>query len=265
VEAMLLKVPEVAQLLGMSRAKIYELMASGALRSVRVDGSRRVRTADVADFVARLDERWPMRARSRSSNSEQPAVRKPAGVVRLGGTRPSRRADLAVLVLQAGRAAIPRSPARCTAPTEELQHRSTQCAATRRSRAPVGPSGPLPCSHSPSAGTDRSDSPSRAVGRSLTAATGAAGGKLSRPNRTHLELDAVVIGAVAAMKTTETDRMNRRRRRRIRSARLGELVQVTAEGVAILAVGRVLGASRRVIERVPGGRGRTGGPCRFAW
>ncbi len=54
-----MKVPEVAERLGMSRAKVYELMASGTLRSVRVDGCRRVRTDDLRDFVAQLDERWP--------------------------------------------------------------------------------------------------------------------------------------------------------------------------------------------------------------
>ena len=59
MEAMLLKVPEVAARLGLSRAKVYELMASGALRSVRVDGCRRVRSEDLATFVANLDELWP--------------------------------------------------------------------------------------------------------------------------------------------------------------------------------------------------------------
>lgn len=61
METMLLKVPEVAARLGMSRAKVYELMASGALRSVRLDGARRVRTEDLLDFVAQLDGRWPTR------------------------------------------------------------------------------------------------------------------------------------------------------------------------------------------------------------
>lgn len=41
------------------RAKVYELMACGALRSFRVDGCRRVRTDDLVAFVANLDERWP--------------------------------------------------------------------------------------------------------------------------------------------------------------------------------------------------------------
>jgi excisionase family DNA binding protein len=59
MEALLMKVPEVAAQLGMSRAKVYELMASGTLRSVRVGGCRRVRTDDLIAFVANLDERWP--------------------------------------------------------------------------------------------------------------------------------------------------------------------------------------------------------------
>jgi excisionase family DNA binding protein len=59
MEAMLLKVPDVAVRLGMSRAKVYELMASGALRSVRVDGCRQVRAHDLVAFVADLDESWP--------------------------------------------------------------------------------------------------------------------------------------------------------------------------------------------------------------
>ena len=64
VELMLLKVPEVAATLSMSRAKVYELMAAGSLRSVRVDGCRRVRTDDLVAFVAGLDERWPQDAGS---------------------------------------------------------------------------------------------------------------------------------------------------------------------------------------------------------
>lgn len=52
----LLKVREVAAWLGMSRAKVYELMSSGVLRSVRIDGCRRVRTEDLSDFVANLDD-----------------------------------------------------------------------------------------------------------------------------------------------------------------------------------------------------------------
>lgn len=57
MEALLLKVPEVATRLGLCRAKVYELMSSGALRSVRMDGCcRRVRAADQDAFGAALEE-----------------------------------------------------------------------------------------------------------------------------------------------------------------------------------------------------------------
>ena len=55
MDAMLLKVPDVVACLGVSRATVYELMASGALRSVRVGGSRRIRADDLEAFVAGLE------------------------------------------------------------------------------------------------------------------------------------------------------------------------------------------------------------------
>uniref|UniRef100_UPI003F49423D helix-turn-helix domain-containing protein n=1 Tax=Actinomadura rifamycini TaxID=31962 RepID=UPI003F49423D len=39
---LLLTVPEAARALSISRSKLYELLASGAVRSVRIDGSRRI-------------------------------------------------------------------------------------------------------------------------------------------------------------------------------------------------------------------------------
>jgi excisionase family DNA binding protein len=47
VDNLLLRVPEVAHRLGVSRAKVYELMSAGRLRSVRIDGCRRVRVRDL--------------------------------------------------------------------------------------------------------------------------------------------------------------------------------------------------------------------------
>lgn len=64
---MLLKVPEVAQRLGISRAKVYELMASGELRSVRVGGSRRIHSVDLDRFIAELDATWPSGTSARRS------------------------------------------------------------------------------------------------------------------------------------------------------------------------------------------------------
>jgi excisionase family DNA binding protein len=50
----LYRVPEAAQALGLSRAKVYELVQSGALGSVKIDASRRIPAQDLAQFVERL-------------------------------------------------------------------------------------------------------------------------------------------------------------------------------------------------------------------
>ncbi len=52
---LLYRVPEVAEALGISRAKVYQLIQSGTLRSVKIDSSRLVRSADLMEFVADLD------------------------------------------------------------------------------------------------------------------------------------------------------------------------------------------------------------------
>ena len=54
MESLLLKVPEVARSLGISRAKVYELIAGGTLASVKIDGCRRVRAADLRAYVDSL-------------------------------------------------------------------------------------------------------------------------------------------------------------------------------------------------------------------
>ena len=54
MERLLLRVPEVAERLTMSRSKVYQLIQSGALPSVRIDHSRRVRARDLEAFVAAL-------------------------------------------------------------------------------------------------------------------------------------------------------------------------------------------------------------------
>jgi excisionase family DNA binding protein len=53
VVRLLHKVSE-ASALGLSRAKVYELINSGALRAVRIDGARRIKAADLEAFVASL-------------------------------------------------------------------------------------------------------------------------------------------------------------------------------------------------------------------
>jgi excisionase family DNA binding protein len=41
--------------LGVGRTKVYELMRSGALRSVKIGGLRRIPALALADFVAQLE------------------------------------------------------------------------------------------------------------------------------------------------------------------------------------------------------------------
>jgi excisionase family DNA binding protein len=50
----LLTVPEAAAVLAISRSKLYELLAAGVVRSVRIDGSRRVPVEALETYVANL-------------------------------------------------------------------------------------------------------------------------------------------------------------------------------------------------------------------
>lgn len=47
----LVRVEEAARRMSISRAKAYELIGRGELRSVRIDGSRRVRVSDLNDYI----------------------------------------------------------------------------------------------------------------------------------------------------------------------------------------------------------------------
>jgi excisionase family DNA binding protein len=51
---LLLTVPEAAEALAISRSKLYELIAAGLVRSVRIDGSRRVPVEVLETYVATL-------------------------------------------------------------------------------------------------------------------------------------------------------------------------------------------------------------------
>lgn len=52
----LFTVIEVSQLLGIGRSKVYELMYSGELKSVKIGGSRRIRYSDLGEYVRYLDD-----------------------------------------------------------------------------------------------------------------------------------------------------------------------------------------------------------------
>jgi len=53
-DKLLLTVVEAAQRLGLKRSKGYQLIQTGRLRSVKIDGSRRVLVSDLEEFVAGL-------------------------------------------------------------------------------------------------------------------------------------------------------------------------------------------------------------------
>jgi len=52
----LVRVQEAARLLGISRAKTYELISAGDLESVTIGRARRVPVDALTDFVARLSD-----------------------------------------------------------------------------------------------------------------------------------------------------------------------------------------------------------------
>jgi excisionase family DNA binding protein len=59
METVLLKIPEVMERLAVGQTKVYELMSSGELRSVKVGRSRRVPSDDPERFMAELDDSRP--------------------------------------------------------------------------------------------------------------------------------------------------------------------------------------------------------------
>jgi excisionase family DNA binding protein len=52
---LLVRPEDAAIALGIGRTKVYELMRSGALRSVKIGGLRRIPAIALADFVAMLE------------------------------------------------------------------------------------------------------------------------------------------------------------------------------------------------------------------
>ena len=53
---LLLTVPEAAEALGISRSKLYQLISAGIVRSVRIDGSRRVPVESLTAYINQLME-----------------------------------------------------------------------------------------------------------------------------------------------------------------------------------------------------------------
>ena len=51
---LLLTVPEAAEALGISRSKLYQLISAGLIRSIRIDGSRRVPVDALTAYLNQL-------------------------------------------------------------------------------------------------------------------------------------------------------------------------------------------------------------------
>ena len=51
---LLLTVPEAAEALAISRSKLHELLAAGAVDSIRIDGSRRIPLSALDEYVSGL-------------------------------------------------------------------------------------------------------------------------------------------------------------------------------------------------------------------
>lgn len=51
---LLLTVPEAAEALGISRSKLYQLLSAGTIRSIRIDGSRRVPVEALTAYINQL-------------------------------------------------------------------------------------------------------------------------------------------------------------------------------------------------------------------
>lgn len=54
IDKLLLKPEEAAEMLSIGRSKVYELIGTGELASVRIGTSRRVPTDALVEFVSRL-------------------------------------------------------------------------------------------------------------------------------------------------------------------------------------------------------------------
>ncbi|MFG1941592.1 helix-turn-helix domain-containing protein [Nonomuraea sp. NPDC048826] len=54
---LLLTVPEAAEALAISRSKLYQLLATGAVDSIRIDGSRRIPVSALTDYITQLSRK----------------------------------------------------------------------------------------------------------------------------------------------------------------------------------------------------------------
>jgi excisionase family DNA binding protein len=51
---LLLTVPDAAEALSISRSKLYQLIASGAVTSIQIEGARRIPISALHDYISHL-------------------------------------------------------------------------------------------------------------------------------------------------------------------------------------------------------------------
>lgn len=84
MDRLLLRPEDAAQVLSIGRSKLYELLASGRLGSVTIDGCRRIRVEDIEAFVGSL----PVPATPSQERSTFVGGEKPSGVIDLRVDQP---------------------------------------------------------------------------------------------------------------------------------------------------------------------------------
>jgi len=114
-EKLLLTAEEAAEVLSLGRTKVYELLAKGELRSVRIGGCRRIPDAALREFVdrlldgaapSRLGEDLPGALGPEPRQLDHRAVRSPAAQSR-NGSRGSSALSPVVNTVETSRAAGP--------------------------------------------------------------------------------------------------------------------------------------------------------------
>ena len=62
MDKLLYRVEEAAGVLSLGRAKLFELIARGEIRAVKIDGATRIPADELLEFAGRLPSRQPQTA-----------------------------------------------------------------------------------------------------------------------------------------------------------------------------------------------------------
>lgn len=92
-DRLLLRVPEAAALLGLSRAKFYAEIQRGAIRTVRIGTAVRVSVDDLRDYVERLKSAAPRGGGAVTTLRPAQGVRTSTAILLLNVAPPGREHD----------------------------------------------------------------------------------------------------------------------------------------------------------------------------